>query len=100
MDLKYSPEDEAFRVEVRQWFKENTPADMRRRTEMYFWPPLHSDLISFERKLYDKGWGVPAWPKEYGGTGWDHVRQHIFEEERYNADAPDIHWTGPKLIGP
>ena len=101
MDLKFSPEDEAFRLEVRQWFRDNTPPDIRRKTDQFWCTPADmEDTRRFTRMLNARGWGAPAWPVEYGGTGWDHVRQHIFEEERYNADAPDVHWAGVKLVGP
>ena len=100
MDLAFSAADEAFRLEVRQWFEANLPHDIKRRTQMHFEPPNPQDVRRWSSLLNQQGWAVPHWPKEYGGTGWSHVRQHIFEEERYNADAPDTQWGGTRLVGP
>ena len=91
MDLSYPPEVEPFRQEVRQWLKDNYPEDIRQRTAKHFHFTLHNtqDIRRWTRILDDKGWAVTHWPVEYGGTGWSHLLQHVFQEELFNADAPE-----------
>ena len=72
MDLSFTPEENAFRDEVRTFFKENLPKDIRDKLVA----GLHAskeDMIRWTRILNKKGWAVPHWPVEYGGTGWTPV---------------------------
>ena len=48
------------------------------------------DLLRWHRILAKKGWVAPAWPKEWGGTGWSAVERYIFEEETAMAGAPPV----------
>jgi alkylation response protein AidB-like acyl-CoA dehydrogenase len=89
MDLNFSAEELAFRDEVRSWLRENLPRDLREKVENY----QHlskDDLMRWHRILAKKGWIVPAWPKEWGGTGWNVVQRYIFDEELGFAGAPPI----------
>ena len=38
-----------------------------------------NDLVDWQRILNKKGWAVPNWPKEWGGTGWNSVKRYIFQ---------------------
>jgi alkylation response protein AidB-like acyl-CoA dehydrogenase len=102
MDLNFPPEVAAFRQEVSQWFKDNLPEEIRQRTTKHFHFTLHNshDIRRWTKIMNDKGWAAPFWPAEYGGTGWDHLLQHVFEEERWKADAPEPYIGGTRLIGP
>src|SRR3954470_12356957 len=89
MDLNYSPDELAFRDEVRGWLRANLPQDLREKVENY----AHlskDDLMRWHRTLAKKGWVAPAWPKEWGGTGWNVVQRYIFDEELGYAGAPPI----------
>jgi alkylation response protein AidB-like acyl-CoA dehydrogenase len=89
MDLSFSPEEQAFRDEVRAWLRANLPQDLREKVENY----QHlskDDLMRWHRILANKGWIVPAWPKEWGGTGWNLVQRYIFDEELGYAGTPPI----------
>jgi len=89
MDLNYSAEELAFRDEVRSWLRANLPQDLREKVENY----RHlskDDLMRWHRILAKKGWVAPAWPKEWGGTGWNVVQRYIFEEELGYAGGPPI----------
>jgi alkylation response protein AidB-like acyl-CoA dehydrogenase len=89
MDLNYSAEELAFRDEVRGWLRANLPQDLREKVENY----AHlskDDLMRWHRTLAKKGWVAPAWPKEWGGTGWNVVQRYLFEEELGYAGAPPI----------
>ena len=50
--------------------------------------------------LAKKGWSVPLWPKEWGGTGWSPLERFIFEHECAQAGAPLVHPMGVRLVGP
>jgi alkylation response protein AidB-like acyl-CoA dehydrogenase len=89
MDLNYSPDELAFRDEVRTWLRENLPADLREKVATYA-DLTKDDLLRWHRILAKKGWIAPAWPKDWGGPGWDVVRRYIFEEECGFAGTPPI----------
>ena len=54
----------------------------------------------WHRTLNARGWAAPAWPREYGGPGWDALQRHIFESECAAADTPEIPVQGTALAGP
>jgi alkylation response protein AidB-like acyl-CoA dehydrogenase len=89
MDLDYSPEETAFRDEVRTWLRANLPEDLRTKVARYE-ELSREDLLRWHRILAKKGWVAPWWPKEWGGTGWDVVQRYIFEEEMGYAGAPPL----------
>ncbi|HET7365679.1 MAG TPA: acyl-CoA dehydrogenase family protein [Burkholderiales bacterium] len=89
MDLNYSAEELAFRDEVRAWLGANLPSELREKVEKY--EHLSKDeLLRWHRILAKKGWVAPAWPREWGGTGWNVVQRYIFEEELGYAGTPPI----------
>ena len=99
MDLRFTPEEIAFRDEVRTFFRENLPEDIRRKLI----DGEHidkSDMVRWTRILNEKGWAVPHWPVEYGGTGWDPMRQYIFLEELQKTPAPSPLPFGVNMVGP
>ena len=89
MDLNYSPEELAFRDEVRSWLRANLPADLREKVERYE-HLSKEELLRWHRILAKQGWVAPAWPREWGGTGWNVVQRYIFEEELGYAGSPPI----------
>ena len=101
MDASLSKRHLAFQTEVRSFLAETlTPeirARSRRQTSMAAEPALG---MWWHRSLFEKGWIAPAWPAEYGGTGWDVVERHIFEEECALARAPLLFLGGLQLCGP
>ncbi|WOF72527.1 acyl-CoA dehydrogenase family protein [Parvibaculaceae bacterium PLY_AMNH_Bact1] len=63
----------------------------------------HSDIEAcrvWHRRLYQKGWIAPAWPAEYGGTGWSLKQQVLFERECAMNDAPILFAGGVRSVGP
>jgi alkylation response protein AidB-like acyl-CoA dehydrogenase len=88
--------DRAFRAEVRDWVAANRPADICDRTERI--PP--PELKPWHRKLYERGWIAPHWPKEYGGMGATLMQQIILFEEISRAGAPTPYPHGLSFIGP
>jgi hypothetical protein len=91
LHMDFSPEELAFREEVRTFLAENLPAHIRegsRNTPSVFVEPDIGD--EWQRILHEKGWLAYHWPKEAGGTGWDPVQRYIFEKECALADAPAL----------
>ena len=55
---------------------------------------------AWHRKLYEQGWAAPAWPVEHGGAGWTKAEQLYFETACAEQDAPLVHSSGIRTIGP
>ncbi|MCX7902495.1 MAG: acyl-CoA dehydrogenase family protein, partial [Burkholderiaceae bacterium] len=99
MDLNFTADEEAFRAQVREFMRSALPPDIRETAETGERAnPEH--MLRWQKILHAKGWGAPSWPKEWGGTGWDPVRQHIFEEEAALAGAPRQLPFGLRMVGP
>src|SRR5688500_10875077 len=98
MDLQFSPEDIAFRDEVRTFIAENYPANLRGKSGRE--DLSKEDMLSWHRALAKKGWVAPAWPKEYGGPGWNAVQRYIFSEELARAETTPILPFGINMVGP
>jgi len=99
MDLRFTDEENAFRAEVRAFFKQALPADIRRKAELGQ-RISKPEMLRWVRILYDKGWATPSWAPEWGGTGWDPVKQYIFKEELHMAPAPEPISFNMNMIGP
>ena len=101
MDMTLSPQDLAFREEVREFLRDNLPdrlKDGARRTPGVFVEP---DIgLEWHRILAKKGWVAPLWPEEDGGTGWTPMQKFIFDKECALAGAPALSILGLKLVGP
>ncbi len=99
MDMEFSPEDLAFQQEVRDFIAENYPADLRDKQdegeEM-----SKEDFLAWHKILHKKGWIAPAWPVEYGGTGWTPTQRFIWSEETARADCIRLMPFGLAMVGP
>jgi alkylation response protein AidB-like acyl-CoA dehydrogenase len=99
MDLNYSAEELAFRDDVRSWLEKNLPEDLGRKVANYE-HLSKDDLLRWHRILAKQGWVAPAWPKEWGGTGWNVVQRYIFEEELGYAGSPPLIPFGLSMCAP
>jgi alkylation response protein AidB-like acyl-CoA dehydrogenase len=99
MDLHYTSRELAFREEVRAFFRSALPADIRRKVELGQ-RLEQQELRLWQRILHDQGWATPAWPPEWGGTGWSAVQQYIFKEELHMTPAPEPLSFNVNMIGP
>jgi len=99
VDLRYSAAEVAFRDEVRAFFREALPADIRQKMIMGQVVD-RADLVRWQRILNAKGWAVPGWDAAWGGTGWDAVKLYIFKEELHQAPAPEPLSFNVNMIGP
>lgn len=90
---------DAFRREVTDFVQQHCPPEFRaavaagRKLSRAIWAP-------WQRILFDRGWAAPSWPQEYGGTGWDHRQQFLFEEVLAECDCPPQYHHGLRHIGP
>ena len=85
MNLEFSPEEIAFRDEVRTFIEENYPAELKgkgHREDL-----SREEFLAWHQILGKKGWSVPSWPVEYGGTGWTPTQKYIWSEENARADT-------------
>ncbi len=96
MDLSYSAEELAFRDEVRDWLEANLPADIRAKVVGYQ-ALTKEDFQRWHKILADKGWSVPHWPEEWGGTGWNITQRYLYEEQFGLAGAPNLPSFGPSM---
>ena len=105
MDFNYTPEQEAYRAEVRAWLEANQPKPMTseekgRADEDFLWQRLEA----WHRKLHEGGWAGLTWPKEYGGRGASFVEQVIFQQELGRLNLPmgcnvlGVIMTGPAVM--
>ncbi len=100
MDTSFAPEDLAFRDEVRAFFAQSYDGELQGRLGSGEPEVYKQAVIEWQKRLHAKGWIVPNWPVEYGGTGWDATKQFIFDTERGAADARDVVPFGLKMVGP
>src|SRR6266436_2195470 len=98
MDFNYTPEDQAFRSEVRAWLEANKkfappPSNIMADEGAGDWEAR----VNWHKKLNEGGWVAVNWPKEYGGRGATVMQRLIYREElgrlglksRIGADACD-----------
>ena len=99
MDMEFTAEDLAFRDEVRAFIAENYPQELRGKQDEG--DELgKEDFLAWHRILHKKGWVAPAWPVEYGGTGWSPTQRYIWSEETARADCIRLMPFGLSMVGP
>ena len=99
MDLRETGQEAAFRREVRDFVQTNLPGDIRYRVENFL-RVEREDYVRWQKILYHRGWGAPGWPVDFGGTGWNAVQRHIFEEECFSGGAPRQMPFGLSMVAP
>jgi len=101
MDLKFTPEEHAFQQEVRQFLADNLPAHIIEATANNSSVFVEKDTaLEWQAILVDKGWAVPQWPTEHGGTDWTPAQKYIFSKECYLAGAPMLIPLGLLMLAP
>ncbi len=103
MDFDFTPEQEGFRKEVRQWLERNLPDDLRGRA----FAASRADvdevrrLRAWQRTLYEAGYVGIDWPREFGGRGASIVEVIILYQEMARAESPQIvNRGGVSMLGP
>ena len=99
MDLNFTPEELAFRQDIRAWVAQNLPGDIADKVRNYQ-RLTRDDHQRWARILGQKGWLGWGWPQEFGGPGWNAIQKHLFEEELAMACAPRVIPFGPVMVAP
>ncbi|HMS27133.1 MAG TPA: acyl-CoA dehydrogenase family protein [Burkholderiaceae bacterium] len=99
MDLAFTPEEQQFREEVRTWVHAHLPSDIAHKVRNSL-NLTRDDMQNWAKILGKKGWLGHAWPKQFGGPGWNAIQKHLFEEECALACAPRIVPFGPVMVAP
>ena len=101
MDLAFNAEELAFQQEVRDWITANMPPEVAEESRRSRSSHVSKErLLQWQRKLAEKGWLCPNWPREYGGTGWNSTQKFIFEMEMARADSPYLSSFSLKMVAP
>lgn len=98
MNLEFSPEEIAFRQEVRTFIEENYPDELKgfgSREDL-----TRDQFLAWHKVLGKKGWSAPAWPEKHGGTGWTSTQRYIWSEENARVDAMMPLPFGVSMVGP
>jgi alkylation response protein AidB-like acyl-CoA dehydrogenase len=99
MDLAYTPDQLAFRDEVRHWIAGAMPPAIQRKADAGA-SFSHDESMHWHRILFEKGWVAPNWPAAFGGTGWDVAQRTIFSDEIVRANTPELSPFGLTMVGP
>src|SRR5215813_3652306 len=99
MDLRFTPDESAFRDEVRAFIRDNLPAEIRDRMRLGY-SPRKEDTVAWQRILNKKGWAAMSWPKQHGGPAWSSIQKMIFLEENQLAPAPELSSFNITMLGP
>ena len=99
MEMSFSPEQVAFRAEVRSWIDQAMPPHIKAKAEVdaYF---EHHEVMEWHKILFHKGWLAPHWPKVFGGPGLDATERFILSEELELAGTPHLSPFGLVMVGP
>ena len=101
MDLSFSPEEEQFRQDLRDWLQSNLPDGWGVSFKMPKGESRLEFLRSWQRRLHAGGYLGLSWPKEYGGRGASMIEMAIFNEEMARAEAPGpLNVLGLAMAGP
>jgi alkylation response protein AidB-like acyl-CoA dehydrogenase len=119
MNWADTPEQAAFREEVRAFVRERFPESYRPDPEAehslepedvlgYNWPvdrvsddpSRREGARQWAAVLAERGWIAPHWPREYGGAGLSAMEEFILQEEMMRARVPTVNGIGAFLLGP
>jgi alkylation response protein AidB-like acyl-CoA dehydrogenase len=96
---------EAFRADAKTWLDENFPASLKadpaaQLADMMGGKPT-PDALTWKKRMGDKGWGTPTWPKAYGGGGLSRPEARVLAEEMAKVGARNpIGGMGVMMFGP
>ncbi len=101
MDLAIDRELDDFRAMVREAIAEMLPPRIAELQKAHGGINSgHAETLEWTRILNERGWSVPHWPAEYGGTGWSPMQLYVFNDEASKAWAPDTCWGATHMCGP
>lgn len=101
MNIEFSDQDEAFRSEVRAFLKTHLSDELRRDAERTTTVFADKEVaMAWQEVLVEKGWAVPPWPQEHGGTGWSVTQKYIWGQECARFHAPGLIPLGLRMLAP
>ncbi|MFT7654407.1 MAG: acyl-CoA dehydrogenase [Candidatus Azotimanducaceae bacterium] len=101
MNIEFSAEDEVFRNEVRTFLQAKLSPELKRDAERTTTVFADKDVaMAWQEILVEKGWAVPAWPLEHGGTGWTPTQKYVWGQECAKAHAPGLIPLGLRMLAP
>jgi alkylation response protein AidB-like acyl-CoA dehydrogenase len=96
VDFRFTPEEEAFQKEVRQFLDREVTPGVREEFKQRSWG---HEVFQLMRSLGKKGWLCPSWPPEYGGIGAPFMQRYILSEELAYRGATS-NGVGVSMAGP
>lgn len=99
MNADFTPEELAFQEEVRTFFEQEFPKELKAKVDANI-RLSKEETVRWQKILYKKGWAAPNWPEEYGGTGWTATQKYIFATEMGLIGAPEPVAFGMKMVAP
>ena len=99
MNLSFTPEETAFRHEMRTFFHKHIPAAIREHVQK----GEHvgkGEQVEAQRILNANGLAVPHWPAEWGGRDWSPVQLYIYQDEMQGACVPPPLGFNANMVGP
>jgi pimeloyl-CoA dehydrogenase large subunit len=102
MDLRFSPEETAFRQELRSFFRSAVPESIRTKVSENRYLSKE-EMVTSHKILHAKGLTVPHWPKQWGGADWTPVQHYVYTEELQFNGVPqplpfNVSMCGPVVI--
>jgi alkylation response protein AidB-like acyl-CoA dehydrogenase len=94
-----TPDEEAFRLRIREFCREKLPRDLAARVVAGV-DLKREDYVGWQKILSDAGLLCGAWPREHGGQGWSPLQSYLFDEECSLAGAPWLLPFGVNYVGP
>lgn len=98
MDFQPDAGLEAFREEVRQFLRNQVPAELKGQQRCTRSP--REQIMRWQELLNQRGWGAPYWAREHGGTGWSVPQILVFDDECSAAGTPTQDAFAHKMLGP
>ncbi len=100
MDLKLRDADLEFQSEVRAFVDRHWPAHVRSDEYVFDAPAAMPAVRQWFDALVARGWSVPSWPVEFGGTGWTPTQHYIWDRETARANCPQMSPFGARMLAP
>ncbi|MDE2575674.1 MAG: pimeloyl-CoA dehydrogenase large subunit [Rhodospirillales bacterium] len=99
MELSFTPDELAFREEVRRFFRGEIPQALRRKV-LEGQHLTKDEIVTSQRILNARGWAVPNWPVEWGGQDWSPVQVYMYQDEMQQAGVPAPLGFNTSMVGP
>ncbi len=99
MDLSFTSEEVAFRDEMRKFFREEFPAEIREKVAAGH-HLTKEETVRSQRVLNARGLAVPNWPVAWGGKDWTPVQVYLYQDEMQQANVPPPLAFNASMVGP